>query len=151
MRRRFLVQGLYVLCVEEVSTRVIVADQAAGLLASVHRPLCELARESYRHLRVMLVAEYVKLVTRTVTQPSSILATGGQTQVCNSGVLRAICSPLASRPPQNRAISKIAIYLAARIDGIPCWVVFRGFGKVQHFVNNSQQEIPPTAQGQTMS
>lgn len=72
--RGFLFDSLCVSCVDEVSMRAIVSDQTAGLLAGVQHLLRMLAKESRKHLRVMLVAKYVKILSRTGTP--SLLFTG---------------------------------------------------------------------------
>ncbi len=87
----------------------------------------------------MLVAKYAKNLFRTGTQPFLFTChVGDSHRDCNFKSLRAICNPLASQPPQRSLISRIAIYLATCVDGILCLPTFRGFGNVQHFVNDSQ-------------
>jgi hypothetical protein len=68
-RSQFVLDGFSVFRVDEIPIRAVIADETTGLLADVEQLLGRVAREFERHLGVMLVAEYAKVLCRKGTQP----------------------------------------------------------------------------------
>jgi hypothetical protein len=63
-----------VLRLQEIPLRVVVMDDTTGLPAGIQGRPCRLAPELWKHLSVMLVAQYVELFSRTGTLPSFLVA-----------------------------------------------------------------------------
>ena len=64
---KFLLDNLWVLCVEEIPAQGVVADETARLLAGIHGRRPSPGLHFCGHLTMMLVAKHMKVCRRTGT------------------------------------------------------------------------------------